>query len=88
MELPRMSALAECGWTPQSMRDYKDFSGKNAGPSGVCICAATITYRHMADVDARLTTDHDARKVIAELVRQSAQPQYIIYYRRFRAYRF
>ena len=26
MELPRMSALAEAGWTPQAMRDYKDIS--------------------------------------------------------------
>ncbi len=67
MELPRMSALAEVGWTPQSMRDYKDFSERMPALWRLYNARDYNYARHMADVDARLTTVHDARKVIAEL---------------------
>jgi hexosaminidase len=29
--LPRLAAVAEAGWTPQSLRDYKDFEQRLQG---------------------------------------------------------
>lgn len=67
MELPRMAALAEAGWTPQSMRDYRGFSDRMPALWRLYDTRGYNYARHMADVDARLTSDRAARTVTAEL---------------------
>lgn len=67
MELPRMAALAEVGWTPQSMRDYANFSYRMPALWRLYDTRGYNYARHMADVDATLVSDPAARNIKATL---------------------
>ena len=65
--LPRMAAIAEVGWTPQSMRDYADFADRMPSLWHLYDTKGYNYARHMADVDAQFVTDRNAQHVTATL---------------------
>ncbi len=61
MELPRMSALSEVGWTPLDRKDYASFLNRMPAMWRVYDHFGYNYARHLADVTASFTPDIEAR---------------------------
>ncbi len=60
MELPRMSALSEVGWTPLDRKDYDSFLRRMPAMWRVYDHYGYNYARHLADVNAKFTPDLEA----------------------------
>lgn len=67
MELPRMAALSEIQWTPQSMRDYKDFRRRIPAFIRLYDLQGYNYARHLFDVEANYIPTPERHAIAAEL---------------------